>query len=408
MKKLIPAFLLTLVNVLGFSILIPVLPFIVEDFGGNAFTYGLLISTYSVFQFFGAPILGSLSDMYGRRPILLISQAGTLVSWIIFGIAYFVPQKISLLGFALPLVIIFTSRVLDGITGGNISTTNAYVSDLTTKAEKSQKFGLIGAIFGVGMILGPAIGGISASTQYGWLGTITFAAILSFVTLISIYFYLPESLATTNKQPIKKIRLSEQLNIFAKIKAFKDNPIVTKILLVRFLFGSIMAGYTSVIVLYLIDLFDFNPSEIGWFLLFVGSFLIFNQGVLVNLFVKKFGETKTLLLGQLSMAFGIVAMTFTSNLWIFIALYYFLNLGLSLSMPTIQALLVNNVSDQRQGEISGLDQSIAALCAAIAPALTGLGYLYWGEKVFWIFAVFAIASAVILNQLQKSFQKNRT
>jgi DHA1 family tetracycline resistance protein-like MFS transporter len=407
MKKLIPAFLLTLVNVLGFSILIPVLPFIVEDFGGNAFTYGLLISAYSVFQFFGSPVLGTLSDMYGRRPILLISQAGTLLAWIIFGIAYFVPQKISLLGFALPLVIIFVSRVLDGLTGGNISTTNAYVSDLTTKAEKSQKFGLIGAIFGVGMIIGPALGGLSASTSYGWIGTIILSVTISLITLIAIWWYLPESLAAKNRQPIKKIRLREQLNIFAKIKAFSGNQIVSKMLFVRFLFGSIMAGYTSVIVLYLIDLFGFNPTEIGWFLLFVGSFLIFNQGLLVNIFVKKFGETKTLLLGQLSMAFGIVAMTFTSELWLFIILYYFLNLGLSLSMPTIQALLVNNVADDRQGEISGLDQSIGAFCAAYAPALTGLGYLYWGEKVFWIFAVFALVSAVLLGRM-KRFKKNRT
>jgi MFS family permease len=107
------------------------------------------------------------------------------------------------------------------------------------------------------------------------------------------------------------------------------------------------------------------------------------------------------------MAFGIVAMTFTSELWLFIILYYFLNLGLSLSMPTIQALLVNNVADDRQGEISGLDQSIGAFCAAYAPALTGLGYLYWGEKIFWIFAIFALVSAVLLGRM-KRFKKNRT
>lgn len=401
MKKLMPAFLLTLVNVLGFSILIPVLPFIVKDFGGNAFTYGLLISIYSLFQFFASPVLGALSDMYGRRPILLLSQAGTLLAWIIFGVAYFLPADVSVLGISLPLVVIFVSRVLDGVTGGNISTTNAYVSDLTTKAEKSQKFGLIGAIFGVGMILGPAVGGLSASTEYEWLGTVVLAVLLSAVTLVSIYAYLPESLLIENQQPIKKIRLREQLNIFMKIKAFEGNRIVIRMLMIRFLFGSIMAGYTSVMVLYLIDLFAFNPTQIGWFLLFVGSFLIFNQGVVVNLFVKKLGEIKTLLLGQLSMAFGIVAMTFTNDLIFFIALYYFLNLGLSLSMPTIQALLVNNVSDKRQGEIAGLDQSIGAFCAAYAPALTGLGYFYWGEHVFWIFAVFALVSVFLLYLLQK-------
>lgn len=395
MRKLIPAFLLTLVNVLGFSILIPILPFIVEELGGTKFTYGLLISTYSIFQFFGAPVLGSLSDTYGRRPILLISQAGTLLSWFVFMAAYFLPPDLRLFGFALPLIVIFLSRVFDGVTGGNISTTNAYVSDLTTAKEKAQKFGLIGAVFGVGMIVGPALGGISAGTSYGWLGTVVLAILISAITLFSIWKYLPESLAKENRKPKRNLNLWEQLNIVKKIKKFSRDKIMANMLLIRLLFGLVMAGYTSIIVLYLIDLFDFNPTEIGFFLLFVGSFLIFNQGVMVNKFVQRFGESITMLIGHVLTAFGIVAITLTDKLWLFIVFYYFMNLGLALLFSSAQALLVNNVDKTQQGEITGLDQSIGSFCAAIAPALAGLSYMLIGEKTFWIFTVFLIFGTLL-------------
>src|SRR3989344_7690195 len=144
-KRLVPIAFLTFVNVIGFSIQIPVLPFIVDRYGGGPIMYGILLSSYSMFQFLGAPLLGSLSDKYGRRPILLISQTGTLISWVIFAFAYFVPSSIHVATIPLPLAIIMLSRVVDGITGGNISVANAYVSDLTGPEEKTRIFGLLGA-----------------------------------------------------------------------------------------------------------------------------------------------------------------------------------------------------------------------------------------------------------------------
>lgn len=387
MKKLIPAFLLTLVNVLGFSILIPVLPFIVRDYGGNEFTYGLLISTYSVFQFFGAPILGKLSDRYGRRPILLVSQAGTFLAWIIFAGAYFVDQTATICGVAVPLLLIFGSRVFDGLTGGNISATNAYVSDLTTPKNKAKTFGQIGAVFGVGMIIGPALGGMSSGTSLGWLGTIILSASISLLTLVAIYAILPESLPPAQRAPQQPIAWRKMFNLFALLKPFADRPLVRRLLGLRFVFGTVMAGYTSIMVLYLIDLFGFNSVQIGYFLLFSGSFLIFNQGFLVNKFIRRFGEYRTLQLGLLSMSVGIIGMTLTDQLWLFVVIYYFLNLGISLCMPTLQALLLNQVSAQEQGTISGLDQSVGSICAAYAPALAGFIYLHWGDAIFWIFGI---------------------
>ena len=141
-KKFIPAYFLTFVNVLGFSILMPILPFIVDRYGAPKWVYGLLITCYAAFQFIGAPFLGALSDRKGRKQILLISQAGTLLSWFLFLFALFLPDM-WVYGISIPLIVIAFSRLLDGVTGGNTSVTNAYVSDITTRKEKSYIFGYL-------------------------------------------------------------------------------------------------------------------------------------------------------------------------------------------------------------------------------------------------------------------------
>lgn len=191
-KKLIPAFLLTFVNVLGLSILMPVLPFIVEDYGAPKWVYGLLLTLYSISQFFGAPYLGELSDAKGRKPVLVISQIGTLLSWFVFLVAIYLPST-PIWGYALPLWIIGISRILDGITGGNTSVTNAYVADITNRKEKAYIFGYLGGVSGIGMILGPGIGGTTASSSLGYLGTILAAITISTFTLFTIFLWLKES-----------------------------------------------------------------------------------------------------------------------------------------------------------------------------------------------------------------------
>jgi MFS family permease len=182
-KKLLPAYFLTFVNVLGFSILMPVLPFIVEKYGAPDWVFGLLLSLYSAFQFIGAPYLGALSDSLGRKPILVISQAGTLLSWFIFLLALYLPDY-TIFGVGVGLMVIGIARALDGVTGGNTSVANAYVSDITTRQEKSYIFGFLGGIAGIGLMIGPGIGGITASTSLGFKGTALAAIAISTITLL--------------------------------------------------------------------------------------------------------------------------------------------------------------------------------------------------------------------------------
>ena len=179
--------------------MIPILPFIVNQFGGGTIMYGLLLSVYPFCQFFAAPILGSLSDYYGRRPILLLSQAGTMLSWVIFLMSAFVPHM-NVFAISFPLLVIILARIADGITGGNNSVANAYLSDITNREEKTKAFGILGGVVGLGMVIGPAIGGLTMSSSLGYIAPVLVTLAVSVVTLIIMIKYLPESLKEENRK----------------------------------------------------------------------------------------------------------------------------------------------------------------------------------------------------------------
>lgn len=393
-KKLIPAYLLTFVNVLGFSILMPVLPFIVSDYGAPKWVFGLLLTLYSTFQFIGAPFLGSLSDTKGRKPVLLISQAGTLVSWIIFGCAFLLPN-FPVFGIALPLFVIGFSRILDGITGGNVSTTNAYVSDITTREEKSYIFGYLGGIAGLGFIVGPALGGYSASFSIGYLGTILLSISVSFITFLTIILWLKESHPEDKRIPRERQPIWKTVFILRRIKELNPSPVIKSLFTLKTFFSSMMAFYIATISLFLIDLFKFDEGELGFFLLVAGAFLAFNQAVLSKQFIKRIGEFETLLVGLGLSTIGLVALTLTSNLYVFIGFYYVLNLGLSLSFPTFNALITIHANPQKQGEILGVSESINSLATALFPVLAATLYGIIGYKVYYLIASLALFAFIL-------------
>jgi len=402
--RLIPAYLLTFVNVLGFSILMPVLPFVVETYGAEEWVYGLLLSFYSAFQFMGAPYLGSLSDSVGRKPVLLISQAGTLLSWFVFMLALFLPET-PILGLALPLWIIGLSRILDGLTGGNTSVTNAYVSDITTKQEKSYIFGYLGGIVGLGLVIGPGIGGLAAASPLGYMGTILAAIAISVVTLITIFFWLKESHSVENRQPRKRKTLLQSILILRRIREINPKPFIKLLFLLKLFFSVMMAFYIGTIALFLIDLFDFNPKELGLFMLVVGIFLAFNQAVVSRLFIKKFGEYPTLLVGLALSVVGLFCITLTDNLWLYFCFYYVMNLGLSLVFPTFNALLAIHTDAKEQGEIMGISESISSFATALFPVIAAWMYGWMGYQVYYLISALPLIALLIalfgIKQLRK-------
>lgn len=390
-KKFFPAYLLILVNVLGFTILLPVLPFIVvEDFGAPEYVYGLLLSSYSLFQFIGAPFLGKLSDSKGRKKILLISQAGTLLSWIIFGLSYYLP--IEFLGIAgFPLIIIAFSRMLDGVTGGNTPVAEAYIADITTPEEKKYIFSYTGGIAGLGLILGPGLGGLAASTEsLGSKGAIIFAGVVSLITFIAIQFFLKESLPPEKRRPYEKESFSSNFRLYRRIVNLNPPKIIKQVFLLKSLFHTMMSTYISTIVLFMIERFSFTETTMGAFMLVVGIFISFNQVVIAKRIMEKLGDNRTLQLGLALCCIGLFTITLTDNLYLYIALYYVLNLGLSLCFPSFNTILATRSPEPIIGEVMGISNSIASLANTIFPVLATLVYSIIGFKVYWLISLFPL------------------
>ncbi|MGB0387855.1 MAG: MFS transporter [Ardenticatenaceae bacterium] len=383
-KRIIPVMMLMFVNTLGFTLLLPVLPFIIRDYGQSDAVYGLLLSLYAAFVFVGSPILGNLSDKYGRKPILIISQAGTLLSWVIFGLAWFMD------GSTWPILIIALSRVTDGITGGNVSVANAYLSDITTPEERTQAFTYLVVASGTALLIGPSIGGFSNATSIDYLGTAIVAVLISTVTLLSIIFQLKESLPPEERTTEININPLYQLNMLAKIRNLGNSRPIQRMFVLRMFFSFGLQAYVSIIVLYVIDLFQFNEQQLGFFLLFIGSFLIFNQLVAFPFFAKRFDDLTILIIGFILMSIGLFLLPIFESMLLYLLCYYVLNLGLSLGFPTLKSLLSKLSDRKQQGVVMGIDEALIALMGAIAPAIAGALY----AEIRWI--TFLLIGAFLL------------
>ena len=414
--KILPAYLLTFVNVLGFSIMIPVLPFIVREANAPDYIYGLLLSTYSLFQFIGSPYLGKLSDSKGRKPILLISQLGTFLSWGIFAVAYFIPYNAldestftfmgKLFYLCLPLLIIAFARIADGLTGGNISVANAYVSDITTPEQKKTIFGALGGIAGIGFVIGPAIGGFTASFSIGYLGTIITAASISFITLIALMFFLKESLKKEERRPYVKHNFIKSFNLVKRVNELNPKMIIKQVLMLKIIMSVTMACYISTIVLFIIELFQFDEIGVGLFMLVAGFFLGFNQAFIYRKIVVKIGELKTLGLGFGLMSLGFIAITVTDVLWIYMVLYYVLNLGLSLSIPVFNSLISQHADKDKLGELMGISESIQSLSNAIFPVIAAAIFGAINYNIYLGLSLLPLTGAIITYTLIKKLNNN--
>jgi DHA1 family tetracycline resistance protein-like MFS transporter len=398
--KYIPAYLLTFVNVLGFTLIMPVLPFVVERYGGSKLMYGFLLSAYAFFQFLGAPWLGRLSDSVGRKPVLLISQAGTLLSWFVFGAAWFLPN-LSLGLIALPLLVIALSRVLDGVTGGNTSVTQAYVSDISTHQEKSVIFGTIGGIVGIGMVAGPGLGGYIASGSLGYLGVAICGAVISAITLLTIQVWLKESLPVEIRKPPQKQSFIESFRLLKRIQNLDPGRAIKQLFLVRGFFSAMMAAYVSTIPLYMIDLFKFDARQLGLFMMVVGLFIAFNNAVVSKWFVRRFGEIQTMRMGLILCAVGLFTITLTDVLWRYFACYFVLNLGVSLSIPTVNALIAQRARTRDMGEVMGIGYSLVSLSNACLPIMAATLYGIMGGELYHLVAILPLLGFLVASRIQE-------
>lgn len=404
-KELIPLILLTFVNTLNFSIMIPILPFIVDQYGGGPVMYGVLLSMYPLFQFFAAPMLGTLSDFYGRRPILLISQAGTMLSWVIFAISYFVPN-LNLGVISLPILILLLARIADGATGGNNAVANAFLSDITTPEEKTKTFGMMGGIVGLGFIIGPALGGIMMATPIGYLAPILLTLAVSVLTLVMMYLFMPESLPEKDREKELKFNWIEELQFLPKIKKYSHNRQLKFLFFLRIMFLFVFSSFTSIFVLFMINSFSLNSQQIGWLFMLVGLFLFVNQAFLSGWISKKIGDLKALIVGQFALVLSQLLYVVVPTIATFIPVAYLNNFGISVSMPTFKSLISKSVDRKKQGEIMGIDESLFAISAAISPLLATWMYSVIGKYTFAVQAVILLATVIVF-EYKKGWKKGK-
>lgn len=383
-RRLVPILLITFVNSLGFSILLPIAPYIVEKFGGNAILYGVILSAYSFFQFIASPFLGSLSDKYGRKPILIISHIGTLLSWVIFGLAFVLPQYY-LLGINTALWILIISRVCDGITGGNVSVATAYIADITDQKNKTKAYGLESAFWALGFILGPVIGAYSSThLGIGYLGTVLIAFSISTITLICMIYFLPESNLNLNKylNISFKSQLKSLFDFIFKILNYKESRVIKESFYQRFAVALVYTIFGTIFSLYLKEQFTFAANDVALTFLAIGLFMIFNQIYVIPMLFKYLGDQKSLMLSLFFIIFFSIFISFEKNLLQFIFLLFGLNLGFSINLTMLKAYILKNAPQKIQGQIAGIDESIMSFNQAFVPFLSALLYANFGTKIF--------------------------
>src|SRR5215213_11473038 len=292
-SPLLVIFVTVFIDLVGFGIVIPVLPFYVEgtQFNASPSTVGLLFASYSVMQLLFTPVLGRLSDRYGRRPVLLVSLIGTGVGFLI-------------LGTATTLWMLFAGRIIDGISGGNISTAQAYIADVTTPAERAKGMGLIGAAFGLGFIFGPAIGGVLS--RWGVHVPFLFAAGLSLANATLLYFVLPETVTADHPA-----RVSAATGRWSQlVRALKQSRLAF-VLAVYFLFVTAFSVMTASFGLFTLYRFGFDAHDTGWIFAFVGVVGAVIQGGIIGRLVKAFGEPPLVIAGALLFTSSLVLIPFT-------------------------------------------------------------------------------------------------
>ena len=380
-------FLTVFIDLVGFGIVIPVLPLYARDFGANEMTNGWLVGIYSAMQFLATPLLGRLSDRVGRRPVLLVSLLGTAVGFFIMGAAR-------------TLAWLFIARVIDGISGGNISTAQAYIADVTKPEERSKAMGLIGAAFGLGFMFGPGIGGvlslISLSTPF------YFAGALAALNVVLVYWLLPESLAREHRAAREET---------ASLREVFRHGWHLPVLMGSYFFAIVgFSMMTTNFALFTSQRFGYDASHNGYIFIFVGFVGVLMQGGVLRRIVKIFHEKSIALAGGIILAIGLALLPLSCSLFSLLAFAALTSIGNSLITPTLNGLASQSADRKWQGRVIGLMQSAASLARWVGPFLGGwlltkdAGHApqLYGQTPFWAAAgILMVALLCMLRLPQK-------
>lgn len=347
-------FITILIDVIGFGIIIPVMPQLIRSLTGgtigDAAQYGgWLLFAYAIMQFLFSPLVGRLSDQYGRRPVLLISLFG-------FGLDYL------LLVFAPSIAWLFVGRLIAGITGASFTTATAYIADVSTPEKRAQNFGMMGAAFGLGFIIGPALGGLFA--QWGLRAPFVAAAILTFVNWLYGFFVLPESLAPEHRRKFEW----KGANPIGSLKSLWKYPAVSALVVSFFLLYVGSHAVQSTWSFYTIYKFRWTEAQVGYSLALVGIMVSFVQGFLIRKAIPVLGQTRSILIGFVVYSLGMLLFAFATEGWMMYAFIAVYCLG-GISGPALQGYISGHVPPNAQGELQGALTSLISITSIIGPLL---------------------------------------
>jgi multidrug resistance protein len=377
-------FSVVLLDVMGLGLLLPIQAYIVRQYSQEAIMVAMIPVLYAAAQFFAAPLLGKLSDRFGRRPVILYSITVSAFGYFLFGIGG-------------ALWVLFLSRVIDGFGAGSASTAGAYVADVTPPQERAKNYGFIGMAFGLGFILGPVLGGLLS--QISLNAPVYAAGILSLLAAVVGFFILPESLPQ-EKRETKPLRLAD-LNPFASIFDMLRRPTVGGLLLVQCLFFFVFNGNNNMLPVFMIEQFTAQPWQVATLFATGGVVMAVMQGALVGPLVKRFSEKPLTINSLVLQAVAAIGVVTAPALWMLFPVTMLNSIGTGLVWPTLGAMLANSVSSEEQGRMSGVSTALGSLMSIFGPLWAGTAYDRIAPVApFWIGAVVFVFAGILLTRMK--------
>lgn len=373
MSPLVIIFLTVFIDLLGFGIIVPLLPFYAESYGASAFTVGLLGTVFSLMQFIVAPLCGRWSDRAGRRPVILYGLLASAVAYVALALAD-------------SLALIFAARILGGIAGGNIPTAQAYIADVTTPENRAKGMGLVGAAFGLGFIFGPAIGGILA--RFGHSTPMWFAAALCFANFLAALVLLPESRhGSPDRQTLGRLDLARRA---------RRHPGLLMLLLVFFFVSTAFSGFEATFALFTERRFGFTAETIGYIFAFIGVVLATINGLVVGRVVPLVGERRIIPAALGLIGVGLLLVPAAHSVPVLFAVCGVIAVGMGFNNPALTSAISRLSDPGEQGGMLGLAQSLAALGRIAGPAWGGFLFERLGSTMPYVSAASIMFCALIL------------
>jgi DHA1 family tetracycline resistance protein-like MFS transporter len=373
-RPLLIIFLTIFVNLIGFGIIIPLLPFYAETFGASPVVIGLLFAVFSLCQLLAGPALGDLSDRYGRRPILVFSLAGTVVSLVMLAVAH-------------SITMLFLARIVDGLSGGNISTARAYVADITEPKDRARAYGLIGAAFGLGFIMGPALSGVLAKVSY--TAPIWAAAALTLVATAMALLWLPETVHRAHAG-------TGSANPFSYLPELIQRPVVRRVLTLDFIYWFAFSIFQTTFALFVARRFGFDASRTGYFFAGFGLLGAVIQGGLIRPIVRRAGDKSTFIAGIAFSVVGLVAAAFAHSVTLFALALVPLAFGMGFGHPTVSSLISRAGRGDEQGRVQGAASAVESLGRTFGPVWGNASLQRFGEATPFLTGAAFLAMALLV------------